>query len=151
LINFQSKSYEELLTDELYDILTLRQEVFIVEQDCPYLDNDGLDKSSLHIIGTQNEKVVAYARILPKSIQYKDYTAIGRVVTSKSIRGQKIGQKLFDYALKTCLDLYPEYQIKLSSQVYIKKFYADFGFEEIGDAYLEDDIPHIAMVYKKHL
>jgi len=151
LINFYHKNFDQLLVDELYNILRLRQEVFIVEQDCPYLDNDGLDQASSHVIGLQEEKIVAYARILPKSIQYNDYAAIGRVVTSAPVRGQKIGQQLFDFALKTCCSLYPKDPIKLSSQVYIKKFYASFGFEEVGETYLEDGIPHISMTYKKHL
>ena len=151
MIKFSAKEFSDLTLDELYDLLKLRQEVFIVEQDCPYLDSDGLDQDSLHILGYLNESIVAYARILPKGIQYENYAAIGRVVSSQTIRKQKVGSQLFDFALKKCIDIFPNDPIKLSSQVYIKQFYASFGFVEKGEPYLEDDIPHIAMTYEAHL
>lgn len=144
------KTFSELSNIELYQILKLRQEVFIVEQNCPYSDLDDLDQQSFHTLGTCQNKLVAYSRILPKGMSYQKYCAIGRVVTEKGIRGQKFGQQIFESALKHCLKLFPNEPIKLSAQVYIKQFYENFGFKETGVTYLEDDIPHIAMVYQNH-
>lgn len=151
MLHLKSKKFQELSLTELYELLKLRQEIFVVEQDCPYLDADGLDQESLHIMGFQSDKMLAYARVIPAGLQYENYTAIGRVVSSLSIRRQKLGTQLFKFALETCINTFPESKIKLSSQVYIKSFYANFGFKEIGESYLEDDIPHIAMIYDKHL
>jgi ElaA protein len=148
VINIKTKSFDELSTQELYEILSLRQAVFIVEQDCPYLDVDGLDKNAIHISLYYDYKLAAYARIIPKGLAYPDHVAIGRVVSSAEFRGQGYGKLLFKKAVQTCKKIYTGDDIKLSSQTYIQKFYADFGFKTVGLEYLEDGIPHIAMVYE---
>lgn len=148
MINIYCKSFEELSNLELYDILSLREQVFIVEQSCPYQDADGLDKSALHVSLYFDNDLAAYARILPKGLSYNHYVAIGRVVSSPKYRGKGYGIKLFQKVMEISADRFPGQTIKLSAQTYIQRFYQQFGFEAIGDVYLEDDIPHIAMVYK---
>lgn len=147
MTNIIIRSFDELSTKELYEIISLRQAVFIVEQNCPYPDADGLDYDSIHVCLYENDILAAYARILPKGLSYTNYTAIGRVVSADQFRGKGYGKELFHKALETCLNTFPKDNIKLSSQTYIKQFYADFGFIATGEEYLEDDIPHIAMVY----
>jgi len=148
VINITTKTFNELSSKEIYEIIVLRQAVFIVEQNCPYPDADGLDFDSIHICLYENNKLAAYARVIPKGLSYPNYTAIGRVVSSDQFRGKGYGKIVFQKALQTCLKTFPDDNIKLSSQTYIQKFYADFGFKATGNEYLEDDIPHIAMVYK---
>lgn len=146
-LSLSCKTFSELTTEELYEILKLRQEIFIVEQDCPYLDADGIDKLSHHILLTDAENILhSYTRIVPAGLSYKDYTAIGRVVTSKSSRGQKLGHKNMVFSIQKAKELYPGVPIKLSAQVYILDFYRKLGFKAVGDAYLEDNIPHKAMI-----
>lgn len=140
-------SWNELDTTMLYDILQLRQEVFIVEQDCPYLDADGKDQDSHHVIFYNESKLVAYTRLVPKGISYEDYVSIGRVLNHESARGKGIGKDLMNYSIKKCKELFPNDKIKISAQVYLLKFYQDLGFEETGERYLEDDIPHCGMIY----
>ena len=150
MLTFHCLSFNDLTTDQLYAILQLRQEVFIVEQDCPYLDADGKDQQSFHVIGLdQNDKLQAYARIVPKGVSYPNYTSIGRVITSSEMRGQRQGKPLMKFAINNCLNLWPEESIKISAQTYIVNFYKDLGFEEVGKPYLEDDIPHIGMIKKR--
>lgn len=141
-----TKKFDALSLHELYDILTLRQEVFIVEQDCPYLDNDNKDQLSHHVIALVEEKIVAYARVVPPSISYEKYSSIGRVVNHESIRSKGIGKKVMVASIKLCKDLYPTHSIKISAQVYILNFYKSLGFEAVGEEYLEDNIPHKAMI-----
>lgn len=134
----------------MYRILQLRQEVFIIEQNCPYLDADGIDDQCHHVLGKIDNEIVAYSRIVPKDISYEGYIAIGRVATSKSLRSKSLGKEIFKYTLDLCSEMFPTEKIKLSSQVYIKKFYEAFGFQEYGEVYLEDDIPHIPMILDHH-
>lgn len=148
-MNILCQSWNELDTNLLYDILQLRQEVFVLEQDCPYLDADGKDQHSHHVLFYKNDQLVAYTRLVPKGISYDDYVSIGRVVNHQSIRGQGIGKQLMEYSIEKCKELFPDNKIKISAQVYLLKFYTELGFKETGDRYLEDDIPHCAMVYSK--
>jgi len=144
------KPFDKLSLEELYNILALRQEVFIVEQDCPYLDSDGKDKVSHHVFATVQETVVAYARIVPPEVSYKNYASIGRVVNHLSARSKGVGKKIMEASIKKCFELFPHHDIKISAQVYILEFYKALGFVEIGEEYLEDDIPHKAMILKKN-
>lgn len=144
--NWNLKRFYELTTQELYDILHLRSEVFVVEQDCVYQDLDYLDQNSLHLIGYFKDKLVGYVRILPPKLKYKTAAAIGRVVTSPSVRGKGIGKELMKKAIIETQKLYPEMPIKISAQCYLDQFYKDLGFEVISEVYLEDGIDHQEMI-----
>ncbi|MCB0641197.1 MAG: GNAT family N-acetyltransferase [Phaeodactylibacter sp.] len=145
-LTFYCKAFEELHLRELYDIMILRQRVFVVEQNCPYLDADGLDADSYHLMGIQNGALVAYARLLPKGLSYPDYASIGRVITAPEARRTGMGKLLMDEALQAAHRLFGVGPLKISAQCYLIRFYEVFGFETIGAQYLEDDIPHIAML-----
>ena len=148
---FECKPFYQLTHDELYQIMALRQEVFVVEQDCPYLDADGKDQSSWHLMGfDQSKKLVAYSRLVPRGISYEKYVSIGRIVSSPGVRGKGVGKKLIVESLKNIKELFREQPIKISAQCYLIKFYQSFGFETTGEEYLEDNIPHIAMVYSEN-
>lgn len=147
-LQFQHYSFDELSTSSLYSIMRVRQEVFIVEQDCPYLDADGKDQAGYHMLGI-NEKgeLMAYTRLLPKGISYPEYCSIGRVLTSEKVRGQGAGKDIMLQSIAACKTLYIEQKIKISAQSYLDKFYTNLGFEATGESYLEDNIPHMAMIY----
>lgn len=140
------KSFAELSLTELYDLMVLRQEVFIVEQDCPYQDADGKDQDSLHVLGYDGELLVAYTRIVPPGVSYEKYASIGRVVNKQSHRRLGLGKSLMDYSIKLTKVTHPSHPIKISAQEYLTKFYSGLGFKVIGEGYLEDDIPHVAMI-----
>ena len=148
MISFVSKNFQALTTKELYTILALRSEVFVVEQNCPYQDVDGKDLNSIHILGYHNSQLVAYARVLEQGVSYKEYASIGRIVTSPSIRGKSHGHKLVDFAIEVCQKSFQGQPIKISAQVHLEKFYNAHSFKATGEAYLEDDIPHIGMILK---
>lgn len=148
-IQFHHKSFYELSHDELYAIMVLRQEVFVVEQDCPYLDADGIDQESYHLLGrSEDGTLLAYTRLVPKGLSYDDYCSIGRVIVSEKIRGQNAGKQLMNESIKRCKELFPNLDIKISGQSYLLKFYKDLGFVVKGEEYLEDGIPHHAMILK---
>ncbi len=133
----------------MYDIMKLRQEVFVVEQNCPYLDADNNDQEAYHVIGEDENGIIqAYTRLVPPGISYEGYSSIGRVATSSVIRGKKQGKPLMEFSIEWCMKLWPAKPIKISAQTYIVKFYNSLGFLEVGEEYLEDDIPHIAMLKK---
>ncbi len=145
---FQHFTFDALSKDLLYQIMRLRQEVFIVEQNCPYLDADGKDQDSYHLIGLNPDgEVLAYTRILPKGISYPEYCSIGRVVTSEKARGIGAGKEVMLHSIALCKEKFPEQKIKISAQSYLDKFYTELGFQYTGDSYLEDNIPHQAMIY----
>lgn len=147
-LNYFCLQFEELTTQQLYQILRLRQEVFVVEQNCPYLDVDGKDLNAFHILMYHNDILIAYARLLSKGISYPEHASIGRVINKSDYRGKGIGKLLMEYSIKKMHLLYPGQPIKISAQTYLDKFYSKLGFEKVGSGYLEDDIPHQAMVYK---
>ena len=139
------KTFNELSTQELYTVLQLGSEVFVVEQDCVYQDLDGKDQKALHVIGTKNGAVVAYTRVFRPG-DYFEETSIGRVVVKASERQYGLGKVIMKASIA-----YIEHQLKqrttvLSGQTYLLKFYNNLGFVETGKEYLEDDIPHIKMV-----
>jgi ElaA protein len=139
------KSFSELTIHKLYDLLQLRSEVFVVEQDCVYQDVDRKDQKALHVLGYKNEKLVAYTRIF-KPGDYFNEASIGRVVVAKNERQFKYGYDIMTASIKAIKTRYKTNIIKISAQVYLKKFYNNLEFKEIGEEYLEDDIPHIAMI-----
>ncbi|MFT6807788.1 MAG: ElaA protein [Saprospiraceae bacterium] len=147
-ISFYSKSFDQLSTIELYKVLQLRQKVFVVEQDCPYLDTDDLDQVAMHIIGMDAlGEIHAYARILPVNTSYTEYASIGRIITSLESRGTGLGGRLMEESLALCRQLHPQ-DIKMSAQTYAEEFYKKYDFKSVGVGYLEDGIPHIGMVVK---
>jgi len=148
-LRFQHYSFAELDTSLLYDIMVLRQDVFIVEQNCPYLDADGKDQESYHLVGiNESDEVLAYTRLLPQGVSYDNYCSIGRVVTSSKVRGQGAGKDIMIKSIELCKTLFPKQKIKISAQTYLDRFYTELGFQSTGESYLEDDIPHQAMIYK---
>lgn len=144
-MNFQIKTFKELNTTELYNILQLRSEVFVVEQDCVYQDIDGKDQKALHILGYKNDRLVAYTRIF-KPGDYFDKASIGRVVVSKNERQHNYGFDIMKASINAIREHYNQTLIKISAQTYLKRFYNNLEFFEVGEEYLEDDIPHIAMI-----
>lgn len=148
MLSFYAKQFNELTTEELYTILALRAEVFVVEQNCPYQDVDGKDRKALHILAYVNDTLTAYARVLEKGISYQDYASIGRVVTNLENRGKKYGHELMVYSIGICQKHYPGQKIKISAQAHLEQFYKTHGFVATGEAYLEDGIPHIGMLLK---
>ncbi|MEK9620263.1 MAG: GNAT family N-acetyltransferase [Flavobacteriales bacterium] len=143
--NIFIKSFYDLTKDELYNILRLRSEVFIVEQNCVYQDIDQKDQSALHVFFKKNNKIIAYTRIF-KPNDYFKYSSIGRVVVIKKERGSKIGSQIMNFSIKKIEEIFNEKKIKISAQKYLINFYEKLGFSVIGDEYLEDGIPHIAMI-----
>ena len=145
MISITVKPYKDLSIDELYSLLRLRSEVFVVEQNCVYQDMDEKDKKAIHILGLKNNEIVAYARIFKPDDYFKE-ASIGRVVVSQKERGSGLGYEIMNASIKAILDEFQEYNIKVSAQKYLKKFYNNLGFKQVGEEYLEDGIPHIAMI-----
>lgn len=139
------KSFKELSTEELYSLLQLRSEVFVVEQNCVYQDIDGKDKRALHVMGYAEDILVAYTRIF-KSGDYFKEASIGRVLVKENYRKFKYGYDIMKVSISAVKEYYDEDTIKISAQVYLKRFYNNLGFKEIGEEYLEDGIPHTGML-----
>ena len=143
-ISWRCCEFENLSTPELYEILRLRAEVFVVEQDCPYQDLDGKDQSAFHLLGQRETSLCCYARLLSPGVSYPE-ASIGRVVTSNQVRGSGLGRLLLQESIRQCQLLWPGNGITISAQQHLEKFYQEFGFVTQSDPYLEDDIPHIRM------
>lgn len=141
------KPFSALTIEELYAVLKLRSEIFVVEQNCVYLDADGKDLSAQHLMLYQNKELMAYARLLPAGASYNE-PSIGRVVSSPRARGLGFGKQLMKLAIENSLRLYGNKPIRISAQLYLQNFYESFGFTTIGEAYDEDGIPHIEMLFK---
>ncbi|TYA74187.1 GNAT family N-acetyltransferase [Seonamhaeicola marinus] len=145
MLDIQLKYFKELTTQELYDVLQLRSEVFVVEQDCVYQDIDGKDQKAIHVLGFEDNSLVAYTRIFKPGDYFED-ASIGRVVVAKNKRDKAYGKLIMQASIKGVEDEFNLSKIKISAQLYLKKFYSDLGFKAIGEDYLEDNIPHIAMI-----
>lgn len=147
-VTFDCVHFDQLTNKQLYDAMALRQAVFAVEQNCPYLDADGKDLESYHVLGYDTSAdLVAYTRLLPPGLAYAGFASIGRVVSSQKVRGKGLGRRLMLESLNYCAEIFgPQTPIKISAQLYLQRFYEEMGFIAIGDTYLEDDIPHIAMI-----
>ncbi len=143
-INWTCKSFDDLSNNELYAILRLRSEVFVVEQNCVFLDCDNKDQQSFHLCGWQQNILVAYARLMPPGLTYKE-ASIGRVINSLTVRGKGAGKVLMEKAIEKLHGLFGESPITIGAQLYLKKFYESFGFLQTGDIYDEDGIDHIKM------
>ncbi|MES2410151.1 MAG: GNAT family N-acetyltransferase [Bacteroidota bacterium] len=143
-LEWKIKRFEALTAIELYNLLQLRSEVFIVEQKCPYQDVDNKDQKALHLIGEDNGETVAYARLF-KPKDYFEQASIGRVVVKPSYRDKKLGHILMREAIYYMKHQFGERKITISAQLYLKNFYESHGFIQTSETYLEDDIPHIEM------
>jgi ElaA protein len=145
MIDWQWRSYEGLTKNEMYDILALRQEVFTIELRCFYNDVDYLDQKATHLLGIENNKIVAYLRFFPENIIYPGAVSFGRVVTAATVRGQGLGKKMMDevllYLKKNNIGL----PIVISAQLYLERFYNLFGFQTLGEPYETAGIMHIKM------
>jgi len=139
------KKFDELAPHELYSILQLRSEVFVVEQNCVFQDADNKDQPSWHLMGWENETLVAYSRIIPPGVAYEKFPSIGRVVTSSKVRGTGTGRILMQRSIQELERLFGQTSIKLGGQLYLKRFYESLGFVQSSEIYLEDGIEHIEM------
>ncbi|APQ17313.1 GNAT family N-acetyltransferase [Maribacter hydrothermalis] len=145
MLDIKVKEFGEITTLELYEVLQLRTEIFVVEQDCVYQDLDGKDDKAIHVIGYNNNKIVAYTRIF-KPGYYFNESSIGRVAVHKEYRNYGYGKDIMQASINAVKEKFNEDDIKISAQVYLTKFYTELGFRTIGEGYLEDGIPHIAMI-----
>ncbi|MEO5945250.1 MAG: GNAT family N-acetyltransferase [Chitinophagaceae bacterium] len=139
------KKFEELTASELYAVMQLRNEVFVVEQNCAYQDADNKDLFSFHLMAWSQDKLIAYSRILAPGVAFKE-ASIGRVVTSPSVRRTGIGIELMKASISKTTELFGHLPIRIGAQLYLQKFYTSLGFQKASDTYLEDNIPHIEMV-----
>lgn len=146
-MKFKLKRFNELTVEELYKLLRVRNEVFVVEQNCVYQDCDNKDYEAYHLLCEDENEIIAYLRILNKGVSF-DEASIGRVLVKDNYRHTGLSKELMLMALKFMKEEMKEREVKISAQVYIKKFYENVGFKEVSEEYLEDDIPHVQMVYK---
>ncbi len=145
MLHIITKTFQQLTTYELYAILQLRSEVFVLEQNCAYQDVDGKDQKALHVLGFKNEILVAYTRLF-KPNDYFENASIGRVVVQQNERQHKYGYDIMKVSIDAIQEHFNETTIKISAQEYLVKFYTNLGFKTTGTSYLEDGIPHIAML-----
>ncbi|MCX7548775.1 GNAT family N-acetyltransferase [Xanthomarina sp. F1114] len=145
MLDITTKTFEELSKEEVYQMLQLRAEVFVVEQECAYQDVDGKDDKALHVLGYKDHNLVAYTRIFKPGFYFKE-ASIGRVVVAKNERENKYGYDIMEASIAAIKDIFNENTIKISAQCYLKSFYNNLGFIETGEEYLEDGIPHMAMI-----
>ncbi len=145
IINWECKPFHTLTPDELYCILKLRIEVFVIEQNCVFQDCDDKDQESYHYMGWQKNKLVAYTRLMPAGLAYEEIS-IGRVVTSPIVRHSHIGKELMSNSIEKLHELFGKLPIKIGAQLYLKRFYESLGFIQSSKIYLEDGIKHIKMI-----
>uniref|UniRef100_UPI0032163A35 GNAT family N-acetyltransferase n=1 Tax=uncultured Draconibacterium sp. TaxID=1573823 RepID=UPI0032163A35 len=147
-MQFTFKHFSELSTTELYDILQLRAEIFVVEQDCVYNDLDGLDKDAVHQFYKKENKIIAYSRLLKPGTRFPNYS-IGRVIVKETERGTRLGIQMMEEAKSFIVNEWKATKIKISAQKYLQKFYENLNFKVVTEEYLEDGIPHFGMIFEK--
>ena len=150
MVSWTSPFFTELSLEQLYAILRARQEVFIVEQNCVFLDADGVDQHCWHVMGWEHrppagEILIAYARIVPPAVKY-DEASIGRVISTNAGRKQGFGKELMRRAVAKTEELFPGQAIRIGAQQYLEGFYAGFGFQTVSTPYIEDGIFHVEML-----
>lgn len=145
MIKWTIKKFDDLSVQELYTILRLRSEVFVVEQNCVFQDMDNKDQLSYHLMGWDDGVLIAYTRLIPPGIAY-ELCSIGRVITSQAARGSGIGKLLMEKSIEEAHRLFGNTSIKIGAQLYLKEFYNSLGFKQSSDIYLEDGIDHIEMI-----
>jgi ElaA protein len=146
-MQFEIKEFEDLTTAQLYKIIKARIDIFVVEQNCPYEECDNKDYDSIHIFSEENNKIIAYLRIIPAGISYQE-PSIGRVLVNKEYRRQGIAKKIMYLALEYINNNFETNYIRISAQKYLLNFYENIGFKKVSEEYLEDGIPHYEMLYK---
>jgi ElaA protein len=146
MIEWKCKHFKELSAVELYVILRLRSEVFVVEQNCVFLDADNKDQQCYHLCGWLENELVAYVRLVPPGLSFNE-ASIGRVATSQAHRKSGFGRLLMEVAIKECLKTFGKQNIKIGAQLYLKAFYESLMFVQCSKVYLEDEIEHIEMLY----
>lgn len=139
------KTFDELSITELYEILRLRSEVFVVEQNCVYQDIDNKDQKAIHVLGIENDQIMAYTRLFHPG-DYFEESSIGRVVVASEYRGSGAGYRIMEASMECLKDRFNYQSIRISAQTYLKVFYNNLGFKEVGEEYLEDGIPHVNML-----
>jgi ElaA protein len=144
-MDFICRHFNELKPKELYEITWLRNEVFVVEQNCVYQDADHKDHKAFHLMGWMGDDLAAYTRLLPPGVSYEEIS-IGRVVTNPKHRRSGLGKELMTASIQKCYELFGFGPIKIGAQVYLTKFYNSFGFVQCSEVYLEDGIEHISMI-----
>ncbi|MDX8342604.1 GNAT family N-acetyltransferase [Rossellomorea sp. YZS02] len=144
-MSWKVKSFTDLSTHELYELLQVRTEVFVVEQECAYLEVDGKDLHSYHLYKEENGEVVAYARLLPAGVSYEQ-PSIGRVLVKEGYRGKGLASELVKRGLAFIHEEWGQQPVKIQAQEYLREFYGSFGFRAITETYLDDGIPHIDMI-----
>ncbi|MDT0690452.1 GNAT family N-acetyltransferase [Salegentibacter sp. F188] len=144
-MKIEVKRFQQLTTEELYQILQLRSEIFVVEQDCVYQDIDGKDQKALHVLGYKDNHLAAYTRCFDKGFYFEE-ASIGRVLVKENQRRHNYGHKIMEASIEAVREHFKTANIRLSAQQYLIKFYNSHGFSTTGEGYLEDGIPHIAMV-----
>lgn len=145
-MEWKIKKFQELSLDELYAILAVRTDVFVVEQECPYPEVDGRDQASYHLCAWEDGVLLAYARILPPGLSFEE-ASIGRVLVRKEQRGRGLAQQLLKMALTFVTEDLGEQKIQISAQTYLTAFYESYGFQSVSETYLEDGIPHRDMIW----
>ena len=143
---WSTSSFGQLGKRELYELIRLRQDVFIVEQDCAYADLDGLDEKSFHMRGYEDGKLLAYQRLLPPGLSYPE-SSIGRILVGPEGRGRQLGRELVQRGIDYNMNHWPESPIRIGAQAHLADFYGSLGFNVDGEEYVEDGIPHVHMVY----
>jgi ElaA protein len=143
-IHFTHKHFNDLTLQELYTILQLRSEVFVVEQHCVFLDADDKDQDAWHVMAWHNNQLAGYTRLLPAGTSYPD-ASIGRVVTAPETRSKGIGRTLMQYSISTLYNLWGKNNITIGAQLYLRNFYGSLGFLQCSEVYIEDGIEHIRM------
>jgi ElaA protein len=146
-ISWIYKPFNQLTPHELYAILQLRNEVFVVEQNCVFQDADNKDEISYHVMGWQDDHLAAYTRLVPEGVAYEE-SSIGRVVTSPKMRNKGLGRELMLESINILYSIWGKKPIKIGAQLYLKSFYESFGFQQTSKVYLEDGIEHIEMLLK---
>jgi ElaA protein len=144
-LNWDCKPFSELTTEELYHILRLRSEVFVVEQNCVFLDMDNKDLACHHLMGWNEKQLLGYSRIVPPGISYVE-SSIGRIVSSPAARGMGIGRELLSESIQALYRLHGKRDIRIGAQFYLKDFYESYGFVQTGEIYSEDGIDHVEMM-----
>lgn len=139
------KDFDALTPHEMYEMLRLRSDVFVVEQNCVFLDQDNKDQKCHHLLLYSQDSLVAYARLVPPGVSYPNIMSIGRILTSLEVRSTGVGKQLMEIAIAECYKLFGNGPIKIGAQLYAKKFYNAFGFEQSSEVYDEDGIDHIEM------
>ena len=145
-MNYFWKSFNELSIDDLYAILSLRQEVFVLEQNCPYIDADYSDQDAFHLLAYKDNELIGYLRAFKPGIKYEG-SSLGRIVTDINSRGLGIGKQITKEGINFLGKKYSDSEIIISAQHRLKSFYTDLGFISRGEVYLEDDIDHIQMYF----